>query len=85
MEYVKGHYKIDGNGNVLPVRGPSVNTVYSDIPARFRVNKITSLPDGLVYRQVGASLTHFEIIPAVVMPEANYLRLLAQIGLSPIL
>lgn len=64
-------------------REPSVNTVASDITARFNISKITSLPDGLVYRQVGTSLTHFEVIPASIMPEANYLKLLAQIGLSP--
>ena len=81
-ESVKGHYKVDTNGNVLPTRGPSVNTMASEIPSRFKLSKITSLPNGLTYKQVGQSLTHFEIIPSRIMKETEYLKLLSEIGLS---
>jgi hypothetical protein len=70
--------KLDANGNVLPLRGVSVNVDPSKVSKFGNPQEILSMPNNLQVVQRGGA-GHYEIIPTTAMSMEQYQQLLSQI------
>ena len=75
----QGEIKLDVAGLVKPERGISLNIDAASVRPFGGSYRIEYIPKGLMVVQRGNNLMHFEIIPEVAMPLAEYQGLLNEI------
>jgi hypothetical protein len=69
-------------GLVQPTHGVSLSSDPADLRRFGGAYEVVSFPEGLVIRQRGRRITHFELMPAEAMTFERYRRLLEQVVLK---